>query len=567
MNMAVHRLDSVIRTIRRSTHHDADALSDGHLLDQFIEHRNEIAFATLVRRHGPMVWGVCRRIVAHHQDAEDAFQAAFLVLARSAASVRPRDLVANWLFGVAQRTALKARATAAKRQARERLVVALPDAAIEAGADDGLRQLIDGELARLPDIYREAIVLCDLEGWTGNDAARHLKIPEGTLATRLRTARKMLAQRLTRQGVALTGAAAAVLFAQKAPAAPLVSKTVEGASSMIAGKLTGISANVLAYVEGVMKSMAITKLKQTLATMLLLGAMFAGGGLISCYAVAGQQAGQESNVRQPPPTAASQAKNQGVPRIHEKGEFPKVTYPVAELVIPIPGVDPKDENARRTKEDWLIRKITQTVAPNSWQQNGGKGTIQYFPMGHALVIDNSLPVQDQVRNLLQTMRRFQDVQVACEMQIVSIPEERFDTLKGLLPQLKMDRHAILNAAETFALLRKAEEDKRTVLTRAPKSTLFLGQSAVFGLNSSKEQKSTFELNALVAANLHHVHLSVKATIDKITFNATDRIEDGMTLVQVKYAKDGCRMLLVTPRVIICSEVSELSPPPKKRASD
>src|ERR1700682_4542461 len=119
MNMAGHRLTKVIQSLRRTTLPGEASVSDGQLLDQFIEHQDEYAFAALVQRHSPMVWGVCRRIVAHHQDAEDAFQATFPVLARKATSIRPRALVANWLFGVAQRTALKAKTMAGKRHTRE----------------------------------------------------------------------------------------------------------------------------------------------------------------------------------------------------------------------------------------------------------------------------------------------------------------------------------------------------------------------------------------------------------------------------------------------------------------
>src|SRR5439155_26822202 len=104
MNMAVHRLATVIEHLRRRSLPDEPSVSDGQLLDQFIEHQDERAFEALVQRHSPMVWGVCRRIVGHHQDAEDAFQATFLVLARRATSIRPRAMVANWLYGVAQRT-------------------------------------------------------------------------------------------------------------------------------------------------------------------------------------------------------------------------------------------------------------------------------------------------------------------------------------------------------------------------------------------------------------------------------------------------------------------------------
>src|SRR5260370_2116759 len=127
MNMAVHRLTKVIQNLRRTTLADEARVGDGQLLDQFIEHQDEYAFAAIVQRHSPMVWGVCRRIVAHHQDAEDAFQATFLVLARKATSIRPREMVANWLYGVAHRTALKARTMAVNRSSPEKQVPTLPE--------------------------------------------------------------------------------------------------------------------------------------------------------------------------------------------------------------------------------------------------------------------------------------------------------------------------------------------------------------------------------------------------------------------------------------------------------
>src|SRR5262249_31952177 len=157
-------------------------------------------FAALVRRHGPMVWGVCRRLLGH-QDAEDAFQATFLVLARKAASVVPRDMVANWTYGVASLTARKARATTAKRGAREKQVIAMPAPEESGGGETDwhhLRPLLDGEIGRLPDKYKAVIVLCDLEGKTRKEAAKHFRVPEGTVASRLAAARRMLAKRLSR---------------------------------------------------------------------------------------------------------------------------------------------------------------------------------------------------------------------------------------------------------------------------------------------------------------------------------------------------------------------------------
>src|SRR5262249_12475082 len=126
--MAIDRANTVMQTLRRvALRAGAPALTDAQLLGRFIDGRDEIAFEALVRRHGPMVLGVCRRLLRNRQDAEDAFQAVFVVLVRKAASVSPREMVGNWLYGVAYQTALKARAVAARRQARERQVADMPE--------------------------------------------------------------------------------------------------------------------------------------------------------------------------------------------------------------------------------------------------------------------------------------------------------------------------------------------------------------------------------------------------------------------------------------------------------
>src|SRR5260370_19741966 len=271
MNMAVHRLTKVIQNLRRTTLADEARVGDGQLLDQFIEHQDEYAFAAIVQRHSPMVWVVCRRFVAPHQDAEDAFQATCLVLARKAMSIRAREMVANWLFGVAHRTALKAKTMAAKRYRREKQVTTMPEPeAAGQGSWENLESLIDQELASLPDKYRIVIVLCDLEGKKGKDVARRLKIPEGTVASRLQTGRVMLAKRLARQGASLSAGALAMVLAQNGASAcaptELVSSTIKAATLTAAGKTaaaTLISANAAALMEGVIHAMLLTKLKTT----------------------------------------------------------------------------------------------------------------------------------------------------------------------------------------------------------------------------------------------------------------------------------------------------------------
>ncbi len=197
-----------------------DEAADAHLLERFIQQRDEGAFAILVQRHGPMVLGVCRRILRNAHDAEDAFQAVFLVLARKAASIRPRKMVGNWLYGVAFRTALEARRAGIKRQVKERHSGAIRHAETGAGMNDELLTVLDQEVNRLPDRYRTVLVLCDLEQRTRKEAAQQLGCKEGTVASRLDRARNLLRKRLVRQGITLSGVAlVALLAAQAAEAA------------------------------------------------------------------------------------------------------------------------------------------------------------------------------------------------------------------------------------------------------------------------------------------------------------------------------------------------------------
>ena len=173
--------------------------TDADLLGRFIDRRDEAAFALLVRRHGPMVYGVCRRMLAE-KDAEDAFQATFLVLVEKAREIAPREAVGNWLYGVARRAALLSRRAIARRRER---VGEMP----ERPAPDPLNELrlvLDEELSRLPDTYRTVIVLCDLEGRTRRETAALLGWAEGTVAGRLVRAREMLAKRLARHAPAVS---------------------------------------------------------------------------------------------------------------------------------------------------------------------------------------------------------------------------------------------------------------------------------------------------------------------------------------------------------------------------
>jgi RNA polymerase sigma factor (sigma-70 family) len=213
--------------------------TDRELLQRFIKSRDERAFEALVRLHGPLVLGVCRRIVGHHHDAEEAFQATFLVLARKAATVRPPEMVANWLYGVACRTALKTRAAAARRRAKEVQLTVIPELkASPTERWEEIASLLDRELRRLPDKFRAAVVCCDLEGRSRQEAALQLGCPEGTLKARLTRGRSILAQRLARQGVVLSAGALAAIVTQNAASAAVPAALA--ASTAKAGALAAV---------------------------------------------------------------------------------------------------------------------------------------------------------------------------------------------------------------------------------------------------------------------------------------------------------------------------------------
>ena len=202
---ATRSLSASLQQLNRALHADELAdLPDAELVGRFVERRDECAFAALVRRYGFMVLGVCQRVLRHEQDAEDAFQATFLVFARDAAGLHRTGTVGNWLYGVAHNVARKARAARVRRDQKEHTAAAHQRPDTPPVLADDLKDVLDGELGALPDKYRAPIVLCDLLGLTTQQAAVEVGCPPKTLGTRLSRARLLLARRLTRRGVALT---------------------------------------------------------------------------------------------------------------------------------------------------------------------------------------------------------------------------------------------------------------------------------------------------------------------------------------------------------------------------
>jgi RNA polymerase sigma factor (sigma-70 family) len=313
--MSTSVMNEVVQCLRSAALRGEGAdLTDGQLLECFVSRQEGTALEALVRRHGPMVWGVCQRTLRNEHDAEDAFQATFLVLIRKAASIYPRAKVGNWLYGVAHQTALKARATRMKRQIRERSVRELPEPVVTAhDLWSELEPLLDREVSRLPEKYRTVIVLCELEGKSGKEAARQLGCPEGTVASRLSRARTMLAKRLSHHSLAVMGGALAIVLSQKAASAAVpisvMTSTIKIVTCVAAGKAGSnlISVPVAALAKGVLKTMLLNKLKTAAVVLLILGVITFGGAVLTHDRAAaqdttkgGQEATRKDDAGKPP---------------------------------------------------------------------------------------------------------------------------------------------------------------------------------------------------------------------------------------------------------------------------
>jgi RNA polymerase sigma factor (sigma-70 family) len=291
-----------------------EAAADQELLRHFRDERHEPAFAELVRRHGPMVLGVCRRLLGSLHDAEDAFQATFLVLAKKAGALGSEKVLAHWLHAVAYRTALHARGERARRQSRERQEVLMTtvDPFAELEWRD-LRAVLDEEVRRLPDKYRIPVVLCYLQGHSYDEAARQLGCPKGTLAARLARARARLQTALAGRGVTLSAAGLATLLADSATAAvpvALAGDTVRAALATAAGHAAAVPVRAAALAATVLKGAAWGKGALAVILVLLLGVTVAG-------ALAGQTGAQDL----PPDGRAEVAPSRAQPQ--EPGPQPK----------------------------------------------------------------------------------------------------------------------------------------------------------------------------------------------------------------------------------------------------
>jgi RNA polymerase sigma factor (sigma-70 family) len=315
--MGSRSLDALVEMLRNSAFRDDSVTpSDEELLECYVSRQDDAAFAYLVRRHSQLVYGVCRRVLGNQQDAEDAFQAAFLILARKARSVRNGKRLGSWLYGVAYRTALHARSLRARRRSRE---ISMPDkvtavAAPPAEVDD-LMPFLDEALNDLPEHYRVAVILCELQGWSRKAAANRLGIVEGTLSSRLAKARQLLARRLARHAPAAPVAVVGGLLTQSASASCVPPSLLATASNIPHSS----TAEVVALAEGVLRMMLLSKIKTVALGSMIVSLLVWAGVLLGN----GPLAGNESTVIHPKENPAiALPVNQPTPKQEKAGSEP-----------------------------------------------------------------------------------------------------------------------------------------------------------------------------------------------------------------------------------------------------
>jgi RNA polymerase sigma factor (sigma-70 family) len=348
-------LAPTVRHIRRSTlPADAEG-TDAQLLHAFATHHDEAAFTQIVRRHGPTVLGVCRRVLRHSHDAEDVFQATFLVLARKAGSIRKGEALAGWLHGVSYRIALRARRAAARRRKHE--ARARPGEPAAPGSEIAWREvqeLLDEEVGRLPPAYRDAFVLCCLEGHSQADAARRLGIKEGTLSSRMTRARKRLQEALARRGIRLSAVLAALALAGGARAAlpgALANRTTGAALRFAGGSASGLPEKVHSLAQGAIQTMLATKVKRAAVWLLLSLALLGVGGTAVSQ--------RDASAREPEPAAPHRPK----PKPKAEGESaarPTVTGTVLDPEgTPVKGAKLYvSADGPRDRAEWKARATT-----------------------------------------------------------------------------------------------------------------------------------------------------------------------------------------------------------------
>jgi RNA polymerase sigma factor (sigma-70 family) len=341
--MASASLHPLLHYLRRlGTSAAAGEQDDGQLLHRFLSGRDPAAFTTIMQRYGAMVWGICVRRLGETAEAEDAFQATFLVLVRKASSLRTPQQLGPWLYGVAYRTTLKLRGRLARQVTREApLLEQTPQKQPADSIWPELRPLLDEEVNRLPEKYRQPVVLCYLQGMSSEEAAERLRCAKGTIFSRLARARDLLRKRLVRRGVGVSAGVLAALLPdnailRSAPPAALGETTVR-LSLLVAAGTAGpaMSASLAALVEGVIQSMFLSKVKFVVIVFLALGLLSSGAGFVAHRTAAGQPAAKPASPSERPAAVLDKNKEKTKEKPPEEAPAPKVK-PEEALAVTIP---------------------------------------------------------------------------------------------------------------------------------------------------------------------------------------------------------------------------------------
>lgn len=440
-------LRQLLRSIGALGEKAGGTISDAQLLKRFVRRRDEAAFELLVWRHGPMVLGVCRRLLADAHDAEDAFQTTFLVLVRKAASVCHGEALGSWLYQVAYRVALRLGAARAKRTASEQPGVEQL-AALPAEDADGweIRRVLDDEINRLPVRQRVAFVLCALEGKTADEAAQILGCPLGTVSSRLTRARARLRSRLVRRGLAPSGIATAVGLGSEALAAALpavlLDTTVGVALRYAAGGNAAalLPAETLSHVEGVLRAMFVTKLKNAAIVVAALGMLVAGGVF----------ARQTLFAQQPLP-----AEPEGLP-VQKALQQPGGKDPTGPLVVTV--VKPQRGPVERTTSQGSSVLAAEQVEIFA----AIPGTLRALPVDIGTMVQRGQIVAEIDAPLLKLE---EDLHHGAVQQAKNMVLEAEAGIRGALAEIEASKSAVaqrkaeLDAADANLVLRKVEFDR------------------------------------------------------------------------------------------------------------